>query len=65
MRNAMVAVVRSLRAAASAIGLEGFLLGIGTAALAAAAQFFHPVGGLIVVGCVSLILGFAVALRGA
>jgi hypothetical protein len=61
----MVASMQGLRVVAGWIGLEGILLIVGTAALASAAAWFHPVGALVVVGAVSLTLGFAVALRGA
>lgn len=61
----MVAAAQLLRSAVAAIGLEGFLLVVGTTALAVAASWFHPVGALLVIGSVTLVLGFAVALRGA
>ena len=65
MKPAMSAVLDGLRSLSSSIGIEGALLSAGTGALAVAAGFFHPAGPWAVIGCVALVLGFAVAWRSA
>lgn len=55
--------MKTLRTVAAAVGLEGFLVITGTAALAAGTSYLHPAGPWLVSGAVALGTGFAVALR--
>lgn len=59
----MIAALRGLASVANWVGLEGVLLIGGTACLAVFAETFHPAGAFAVVGVVTVLLGFAVALR--
>lgn len=61
MKRAAVALRYHLLVLASAVGLEGAFLLIGTALLAAAASTVSPVGPLVVVGVMCVLAGLALA----
>lgn len=56
-----VALRSLLTRIASALGLEGGFLLVGTALLAVFASYLHPAGALAVVGVMCIVIGIALA----
>lgn len=62
MKRAALALRELLARIASAVGIEGTFLAIGTALLAVASTTLSPVGPLVVVGSMCILAGLALAL---
>lgn len=62
MRRAAAAIGGLVRSTASAVGLEGSFLALGTVITSVGASFVSPAGPWFVVGIVCLIAGIALAL---
>ena len=62
MKRAAVALRRLAGSVASAVGLEGLFLTIGTCALAVASSYISAAGPWFVVGAASILAGLALAL---